>query len=259
MQNQLFSKALLALVSITLACKLGAAPTQWSGKSGDPIEATIFGLHGPYVYLELPDGRQFRFPFRSLSETSQQQAAAWIAQYRQSIRTPKLMSKSESPITALIREHLVTYENRKLQKIETADRTEPEYYAFYYSASWCGPCKRFTPKLSAFYKAMKSAGFDDFELIFVSSDYSTGDMKKYMRESKMPWPALHYNKVQNKLIRKMSGSGIPCLVITDRWGNILQHSYENGEYVGPTKAKDTLLSFLKATRKMDEGLATSNF
>jgi nucleoredoxin len=39
----------------------------------------------------------------------------------------------------------------------------------YFSASWCGPCKAFTPKLAACYKALKERGAP-FEIVFISSD-----------------------------------------------------------------------------------------
>ncbi|NER01001.1 MAG: hypothetical protein F6K30_30640, partial [Cyanothece sp. SIO2G6] len=93
--------------------------------------------------------------------------------------------------------------------------------------------------------------------IFVSSDEGVGSMKKYMRDSEMPWPALRYNKARHNIVRKMSGSGIPCLVVTDRWGNILQHSYQGEEYLGPERAKDVLAAFLKTGRLVEQRLAAN--
>uniref|UniRef100_A0A7N0TER9 protein-disulfide reductase n=1 Tax=Kalanchoe fedtschenkoi TaxID=63787 RepID=A0A7N0TER9_KALFE len=38
----------------------------------------------------------------------------------------------------------------------------------YFSSSWCGPCRSFTPKLVNMYSELSSKG--DFEIIFVTGD-----------------------------------------------------------------------------------------
>merc|ERR1711939_793084 len=43
--------------------------------------------------------------------------------------------------------------------------------ALYFSAHWCPPCKRFTPELAKTYAALKAAGRDDVEFVFVSGDF----------------------------------------------------------------------------------------
>ncbi len=77
-------------------------------------------------------------------------------------------------------------------------------------------------------------------------------MKKYMQEDKMPWPAIKIGKKDNKLISRMKGSGIPCLVVTDQHGRILAHSYRGSEYIGPSKPKDLLSNFLTNSKKIRE-------
>jgi nucleoredoxin len=44
-----------------------------------------------------------------------------------------------------------------------------EVIALYFSASWCGPCKRFTPMLVDVYNLLKSQG-RGFEVVFVSGE-----------------------------------------------------------------------------------------
>lgn len=108
-----------------------------------------------------------------------------------------------------------------------------KYYAIYFSAHWCPPCRKFTPKLVNWYNSFKPK-HPNFELIFVSSDRSSGAMAGYMRGSRMPWPAVSFSEVSTSPLRRFAGRGIPCLVLVDSTGKVLAHSYVNGSYVGPT-------------------------
>ena len=101
-----------------------------------------------------------------------------------------------------------------------------EYYAFYFSAHWCPPCRKFTPKLVDFYDKNKSDE-QNFEIIFVSADRSAKDMLEYMRWGKMGFPALNYGeKVPS--VYALPGNSIPCLVVTDATGKVLKHSDKDG-------------------------------
>ena len=71
-----------------------------------------------------------------------------------------------------------------------------KYWAFYYSASWCPPCRAFTPDLVSFYNDFKPS-HPDFELIFVNDDRSEDDMLNYMKGDSMPWPAVWYSDIEN--------------------------------------------------------------
>ncbi len=109
-----------------------------------------------------------------------------------------------------------------------------KYWAFYYSASWCGPCREFTPDLVNFYRDFKPK-HPDFELIFVNLDRSDGDMMSYMKGDAMPWPAVWFADVDNPDLnpKKYCGSGIPCLVLVDNDGNVLSDTFRNGQYTDP--------------------------
>ncbi|KAL3826944.1 hypothetical protein ACHAXA_006024 [Cyclostephanos tholiformis] len=88
--------------------------------------------------------------------------------------------------------------------------------ALYFSASWCPPCKRFTPILIDFYEACK----DELEIVFISSDRDDRSFGDYF--AKMPWLAMipaYMNSEQNARQRKMADAfkiqGIPTLVVLD--------------------------------------------
>ena len=67
---------------------------------------------------------------------------------------------------------------------------DTDYLLIYFSAHWCPPCRQFTPKLVNFYNSYGENR--PFDLVFVSSDRSEKDMFAYMRETKMPWPAMQF-------------------------------------------------------------------
>ncbi len=140
---------------------------------------------------------------------------------------------------------LVESKGRKVDKFDDAALAQSKYYAIYYSASWCGPCRAFTPDLVRWYKRNKSKN-PQFELIFVSSDRSAEDMAAYMKEDGMDWPALAFdNKKDTPGLTKYSGRGIPCLVFIDETGKVLSDSYVDGKYVGPRKVLEDMEKILK--------------
>lgn len=86
----------------------------------------------------------------------------------------------------------------------------------YVSASWCGPCQRFTPELVAFYKAMNKKG-KKFEIVWISLDKDQDSFLQYY--TKMPWLAIPLNNIQAVHAKfsdpKYAMRGIPHLVILD--------------------------------------------
>jgi nucleoredoxin len=126
---------------------------------------------------------------------------------------------------------LVRYAGGRLQNVESAALAGVKYYALYYSASWCGPCRQFTPGLVSAYRELKQK-HPEFEVIFVSADHSAGDMLGYMHDDRMAWPAVRFDRREQKMI-DYSGPGIPCLVLVDANGRVLSDSYRGDEYIGP--------------------------
>lgn len=94
--------------------------------------------------------------------------------------------------------------------------------ALYFSASWCGPCHKFTPVLADVYTELKSKG--DFEIIFISADEDDESFNKYF--SKMPWLAIPYSDSEKResLDELFKVSGIPHLVMLDESGKVTTDS-----------------------------------
>jgi nucleoredoxin len=130
------------------------------------------------------------------------------------------------------------YDSRQLSGVK--------YYAFYYSASWCPPCRAFTPDLVQFYRDFKPS-HPDFELIFVAFDHSSDNMLDYMRSDGMPWPAIWYADIDDPGLetKKYCGSGIPCLVLVDSDGTVLSDTFQNGQYTDPHHVIDDIRTMVK--------------
>lgn len=142
---------------------------------------------------------------------------------------------------------LVALDGKKLKPFDASALAGKKYYAIYRSASWCGPCRDFTPELVKFYKR-KKADRGKFEVILVTADRSEEDMTAYMAEDKMTWPALDFEKRGKRLpITGHGGRGIPDLLIMDAEGKVLSRSYEGENYVGPRKALKDLEALLKGS------------
>jgi nucleoredoxin len=141
---------------------------------------------------------------------------------------------------------LVRFANGSLEPVDAAKLAGVKYYGLYYSASWCGPCRQFTPEFIKVYKMMKQQ-YPEFEVVFVSADHSAGDMKGYMRDDGMPWLALKYDEAQREgELTRYCGPGIPCLVLVDPQGRVLSDSFEGDNYVGPGKVLQDATRLLAA-------------
>ena len=101
------------------------------------------------------------------------------------------------------------------QNYDLKETTNNKYFALYFSAKWCGPCRNFTPKLIDFYNKSEK-----FEVIFISLDKNENEFNEYF--SKMPWKSLPFNNEQSEELSEFFGvQGIPTLVLVDYEGNVL--------------------------------------
>ena len=152
---------------------------------------------------------------------------------------------------------LVSLQGKNLHRFDETQLANTRYFAIYYSASWCGPCRAFTPELVKFYDGIKPNN-PQFELIFVSRDESPVAMENYMKADQMNWPALAFTKLRtHKTLGRYAGNGIPCLVLVDSQGVVLSHSYVNKTYVGPSKVMDDIQKILAANPPTPAELASA--
>ncbi|HEY1582661.1 MAG TPA: thioredoxin-like domain-containing protein [Chthoniobacterales bacterium] len=114
-----------------------------------------------------------------------------------------------------------------------ADFEKKKLIAFYFSAHWCSPCRKFTPQLVEYYR-QNAARHPEFEVVFVSNDRSRFNWETYMRETGMPWPAIDFDQTDlRKNLGQVGGEGIPSLVLLDATGRLIASSYDGKKYLGP--------------------------
>lgn len=116
----------------------------------------------------------------------------------------------------------------------------------YFSASWCGPCRAFTPELVKF----RDRKDDQFEVVFVSSDRSADDQKAYMKDYDMEWPAIPFDSpLRQELGAKYGIRGIPSLVIIDDQGNLITKDGRSGLGGSDSDARKALREWRRAAGK----------
>src|SRR5581483_8524537 len=85
-------------------------------------------------------------------------------------------------------------------------------FGFYFSASYCGPCKSFTPEFAKVSQAWKN-----FEIIFVSLDEDESSFIKYYKTMPPSWNAIRW-KYRDQAKEYFNVRSIPTLVIVDSKG-----------------------------------------
>ena len=108
------------------------------------------------------------------------------------------------------------YVNAAGAPVELASLKRPNAVGLYFSASWCGPCRHFTPQLKAWYATTASSTSGSSapppcEIVFISSDRDESSFKNYHAE--MPWPALVFSDraTKNALSELFEIEGIPTV------------------------------------------------
>uniref|UniRef100_A0A0N5BVN9 Thioredoxin domain-containing protein n=1 Tax=Strongyloides papillosus TaxID=174720 RepID=A0A0N5BVN9_STREA len=91
--------------------------------------------------------------------------------------------------------------------------------ALYFSASWCPPCRGFTPVLADFYSEAADMGL---EIVFVSFDRSEDDLNDYVKSHHGNWLHIPFgNEFIQKLAKQYNVSGIPALIVINENGDVI--------------------------------------
>jgi hypothetical protein len=140
----------------------------------------------------------------------------------------------------LVRGKLVVYRDQRMQSYDDSHLPEKKRFAFYFATLANPLCRKFTPQLVKFY-AQYAPAHPDFEIIFVSKDYSSFEMEADVRAGPMPWPAFDYPQLsEEKDLLQLGDSILPRLLVVDGAGRVLVDSFVEGNYVGPQHVLDVL-------------------
>jgi nucleoredoxin len=138
-------------------------------------------------------------------------------------------------LVAAISPDLVRSAGRALLPVPPTELRGVRYVALYYSASWCAPCHQLAPVLARAYRQIK-ARRPEFELVLVSADRATADMKGFAEQHRLPFPMIRPEAVPRltAVHRPPHERGIPNLVFLDADGRELSLSFTpEGEVRGP--------------------------
>lgn len=232
---------LISLIGLSLTGFATAEFETWTNKEGKSVKLSLVKVtqadgqdQGDFKML---NGRTVTLKATDLSDSDASRLAAWKPAETPSVTTASVFDSQ-------LNGNLVVLKDKDL--VPLGDFVKPtKYYLFYYTASWCGPCQKFTPSLVEFYNANKPAN-NEFEVVLISSDNNEESMTGYAVSKKMPWPQLKLAKIAG--FRKEfnhPGTGIPNLVLTDTEGKLLKTSYVDGKYMGPASVMNYLGTLLK--------------
>eukprot|EP01016_Furgasonia_blochmanni_P039950 TRINITY_DN5036_c0_g1_i3.p1 TRINITY_DN5036_c0_g1~~TRINITY_DN5036_c0_g1_i3.p1 ORF type:complete len:153 (-),score=41.60 TRINITY_DN5036_c0_g1_i3:235-693(-) len=120
--------------------------------------------------------------------------------------------------------------------VSTTDALNVPLVGLYFSASWCPPCRQFTPLLAQAYGDDWNGDSKRIEIIFVTFDREEKAFKDYYGHH--PWLAIPWSEgaTRKELATTYKIQGIPALIILDKSGKLITDEgvealYENGPSV----------------------------
>jgi len=162
-------------------------------------------------------------------------------------------SSSVAAITGLNMETCVNSSSKPLTRTihgaEVGAGSLTPLIGFYFGASWCPPCRAFSPILSDFAKC----NAPDFSVIFVSVDHSAKESEEFLKgKSFLSIP--YESSVRQALLQRFAIRMFPTLVICDtrtgkvitRWGRMaIQNERSPGTVVAAWLAGSNGVSLLR--------------
>jgi len=132
----------------------------------------------------------------------------------------EMLLQRETLLTIMGHEPLLAPEGSELTISMASSLEGVEVLGIYFSASWCPPCRKFTPQLASSYTRIRQKMHGNFQIILAPLDQTEGAFDAY--RSKMPWPSLRFGSaLVTKLAERFEVDGIPKLVLLTAEGEIV--------------------------------------
>jgi hypothetical protein len=146
-------------------------------------------------------------------------------------------------IYRLLEHDLVSLQRGEVKPFDDKSMAEKKLYLFFFSANTSRLARRFTPLLVEYYNRVAPL-HPEFETIFFSKDRSPFGMETYMRETNMPWPAVVFDKVKDKVPVQTTPADLPVVILVNGSGNVLSSSTgsQNADPAKVTAALDEILA-----------------
>ena len=210
---------------------------QW----GRLAEGTVVGLvsvtsHGPDVAWPNSPNR-LNLNFGSTDVIARARHLALVAP-----------AQRPSRIAAALQAIMVDADGRPYRDDHLGDK---QFFALYFGASWCAPCHAFSPALVK-YLDDALPKHPELAAVFLSDDKALPPMFAYMKQERMPIPAVPPQAVsQSTLLTTYASQLIPQLVIVDRFGRVLATSDDNhGNRIDPEETLGALTKLLAGQSAM---------
>lgn len=222
---------------------------EWNLANGETAYLKLENAYGEDAYMSDSKGNPLTGLITVFTEADRAEIVYWSR-----LRDKAIVEGGGKPgkLTRQFRKDARQLLQGELEKVDWSGKTEPEFYAIYSSAGGSEPCREFTPELVEFYDTFKSATEGRFEILLCSWDDTEADMVRTMEDEAMEWYAT-FRQGKSRFWRKYQGEGIPCLVVVDRSGFIISHSYRMEEYVGPGEVLSDLSRLLACTNPGSDG------
>jgi thiol-disulfide isomerase/thioredoxin len=139
---------------------------------------------------------------------------ASVAVYSLSSKNKKISDSPSSSPHTLIPDTLLNQDGKEVP----SKLLKGKYVGLYFSASWCGPCRSFTPELIRF----RNLHTENFEVVLVGGDGSPQDQANYVKKYKMPWLSMiNQSDAAKHVSKSLEVQYIPYLVILDPSGKVV--------------------------------------
>ena len=219
----------LLILTGLLTSPLHAEFRTWTKSDGNTARLELVSKSGEgdqlKVSFRMLSGKEVEVPVSELSEEDMKFIKEWNPNSAADSDSDSA-SSAPSVFDEVLDGNLVKLDGKSLKRYEL-DQKPTEYYVFYYTASWCGPCQQFTPSLVDFYNKHKD-GNSKFELVLITSDRDKDAMEGYAKSKKMPWPQLKQSKAGVfKKTFNHGVTGIPSVIVCDLEGKIVSRNGRN--------------------------------